>query len=205
MEADDYTDALSYLRRYSQYKRLFGPKTAFIVISGGGNVLYRSCSSQDFVDANQVKCGISISTYAHLDEQFKYMKEKLKDPAIDKNTKRVLADYNNYATRIGLTPDADPEVFRLGSPVTYAPEMKVPVMLLHGVDDPIVPAKGSIDIFRAMRAVGKRAKLVLMPGEGVHGNPDKWKPGPNFALKEAIGVVATLAYACRYLRNRFND
>jgi dipeptidyl aminopeptidase/acylaminoacyl peptidase len=74
-------------------------------------------------------------------------------------------------------------------------------MLLHGVDDPIVPANGSVDIFRAMRAVKKRAKLVLTTGEGVHGDPGKWRT----SLTELVGVLATLGYAYRYLRNRFND
>jgi len=201
MEADDYTDALSYLRLYSQYKQLFGVKTAFVVISGGCNVLYRSCSSQKFVDENRVVCGVAVAGYADLAKQFAYMKKKIEDPNIDPNTKRVLVDYNNYATRIGLTPDADPEIFRLGSPLTYAPDMKIPLMLVHGERDPIVPPEGSIEIFKIMRAVKKRVKLVLTPGEGVHGNSSKWRT----SLTELAGVLATLGYAYRYLRNRFND
>jgi len=202
MEADDYTDALAYLRTYSQYKRLFGPKTAFVVISGGGNVLYRCCSSQEFVDKNQVVCGVSIATYSRLDKQFEYMKEKLKDPNIDKNARRVLLDYNDHATRIGLTPDANPEMFRLGSPVTYAPELKVRVLVLHGESDPIVEAHNAIEI---KQAAGIMAKLRMVVGEGFHGNPEKWKLGPNFSLKEAVGVLATVGYAYHFLKKMFRQ
>jgi hypothetical protein len=200
-ESDDYTDALSYLRLYSEYKQFFGPKTAFLVISGGCNIMYRSCSSQEFVNKNNVVCGISIAAYSNLSEEFEHMRKKLKESNIDPNTKEVLTDYNDYATRIGIVPSGDPKLFRLGSPETYAPDMKKPVLLIHGVYDEIVPSSGSIHIYKTMKRAGKEAKLVLTPGEGVHGNPDKWLT----SLTELAGITATIGYAYRYLKKRFGE
>jgi hypothetical protein len=199
LEADDYVDAMTFLRSKSEFKHLFSDESAFIAISGGGNVLYRSCSSQEFVESNGVKCGVSISTYAYLAKQFEYARKIILDPDIDEHTKRVLREYLKYADKTGLSPDSNPKEFELGSPATYAADVKIPILLIHGKEDEIVPATGSLQLYEIMKNAGKKAKLILVPGQGIH-TPVSLGIWSSFAHPlETAGMLATLGYTYDYL------
>ena len=56
------------------------------------------------------------------------------------------------------------------SPLAYAAKGRTPLLILHGKDDPRVPVGQSMELYRALRTIGKApVRLVLYPGEG-HGN-----------------------------------
>lgn len=54
------------------------------------------------------------------------------------------------------------------SPQSYADQIRLPLLVLHGVDDPVVPVHQSRSLARRIRAAGGRIELHLLDGEG-HG------------------------------------
>lgn len=65
-------------------------------------------------------------------------------------------------------PDKDAEALHKLSPVTYLEQVKGPLLLIQGVDDPRVPAGESIQIHDLLEKRGVLSELILLEGEG-HG------------------------------------
>lgn len=62
----------------------------------------------------------------------------------------------------------DQEFFRQISPLTHAANVRVPVMLLHGANDPRDPVEESDQFVRAIREKGGVVEYLRFPDEG-HG------------------------------------
>lgn len=60
----------------------------------------------------------------------------------------------------------DREALRQASPLRQADRIRVPVLLVHGADDRVVPASQSRDMAEALRASGGRVQHVEQPGVG---------------------------------------
>ena len=199
MEADDYMEGMEYIRTKYDRKEMIGKDSAVVGISGGNIVVYRSCSSRDFVERHSVKCAISIAPFADLEEQFKHMKKTLKKPDIPQNVRKVLEDYDQYVESLGVSgPGSDPSLFKNGSPVTYCKDMLVGILNIHGINDKIVPATGSLKIHKEMQKNGKGIETIITPGEGIHGDLSKWKK----EIIPTLGLGASIVYAYRFLKNQ---
>jgi dipeptidyl aminopeptidase/acylaminoacyl peptidase len=73
---------------------------------------------------------------------------------------------------LGLVgPLDDHDLYRARSPVSYAGDIDVPVLVMHGDDDPVVPLSSTVDFVELMRAAGRDVELIVMEGEG-HGFRD---------------------------------
>ena len=196
-EADDYMDAMDYLRMKYPEKESIAKTSAVIGVSGGNIVVYRSCSSRGFVERHAVKCAISIAPFADLAEQFTYMKDMLKQKNPSGNVREVLEEYNKYVESLGVTStSSDPKMFESGSPITYCKGMLVRILNIHGIKDKIVPALSSLKIHKEMKRHRKGIQTVLTPGEGIHGDLSKWKK----ELIPTIGLGASLVYAYTFLK-----
>ncbi len=57
------------------------------------------------------------------------------------------------------------------SPVSYADRVSVPLLLMHGDSDPVIPLASTIDLAGRVRAAGGDVQLVIMDAEG-HGFRD---------------------------------
>jgi dipeptidyl aminopeptidase/acylaminoacyl peptidase len=56
------------------------------------------------------------------------------------------------------------------SPLTYAPQARTPILIMHGKDDPRVHPSQSMELYRYLKTLGKvPVRLVFYQGEG-HGN-----------------------------------
>jgi dipeptidyl aminopeptidase/acylaminoacyl peptidase len=64
--------------------------------------------------------------------------------------------------------EADRARYEQRSPRHYAGEIRSPLLVLHGTDDPVVPADQSADLAAAIRRAGGSVELHLFEGEG-HG------------------------------------
>ena len=64
----------------------------------------------------------------------------------------------------GGRPVDNPEWYRERSPLTYAPNVSAPVLLMHGEADFRCPISQSEEYFVALRDRGKRVELVRFPG-----------------------------------------
>jgi dipeptidyl aminopeptidase/acylaminoacyl peptidase len=65
-------------------------------------------------------------------------------------------------------PLDDVELHRARSPLSYAERIDVPLLLLHGDADPVVPVEQSIRFAERLGAAGGDVELHVLEGEG-HG------------------------------------
>lgn len=65
---------------------------------------------------------------------------------------------------LGSTPDQEPALARLASPIYHVSPTCPPIMLLHGCDDRLVPVEQSTSLAAALQAAGAVCELVVIPG-----------------------------------------
>ncbi|RPD65632.1 alpha/beta-hydrolase [Lentinus tigrinus ALCF2SS1-7] len=80
---------------------------------------------------------------------------------------------------VGGTPENDPELWRERSPVSNAANIKSPLLILHGAEDPVVPVDQAVTMLDAIKKHGGRVELRIFEGEG-HG----WRQAET--IKEAL-------------------
>jgi len=85
--------------------------------------------------------------------------------ALDATTHRFESGYTQQL--VGPLP-AERARFVERSPITVAARIRVPVLLLHGGDDPVVPAEQSAALAAALTTAGTPVEHHVLPGEG-HG------------------------------------
>jgi dipeptidyl aminopeptidase/acylaminoacyl peptidase len=69
---------------------------------------------------------------------------------------------------IGASPWLNPEVYLARSPITFAKNIRTPVLIIHGAEDIRVPAAQSKELFAALRELGRPVEYLQYPREG-HG------------------------------------
>ncbi|WP_245620191.1 alpha/beta hydrolase family protein [Phenylobacterium immobile] len=84
--------------------------------------------------------------------------------------KRMVGAYRvrraqRYWTRFMGADDAkDPDLSKI-SPSEHAGEVEIPLLMIHGRDDTVVPLEQSQIMARALEKAGKPSELVVLPGE----------------------------------------
>lgn len=78
--------------------------------------------------------------------------------------------YQHWVKRIG-DPKTDAAAIADASPIKHVEKFKVPVLMIHGAADWIVPIEQSRIMQRALRRAGKEVELIELRGEG-HGGFD---------------------------------
>jgi dipeptidyl aminopeptidase/acylaminoacyl peptidase len=68
----------------------------------------------------------------------------------------------------GKTPLEDPEIYRRLSPLTYAGNVKTPLLMTQNEEDFRVPVEQAIEFYRAVKLTETPIELYIYPGEG-HG------------------------------------
>ncbi len=97
---------------------------------------------------------------------------------------RPVFDWKNYfysspiytVERLGF-PEKNPEAYRRSSPISYAEQLKRPLLILHGLVDSNVPAQDSIQMIEKLMRLEKTKffEAMLFPSED-HGfiRPSSW-------------------------------
>lgn len=75
--------------------------------------------------------------------------------------------YKIWVERVG-DPRVDIELMKAASPAFNATKFKVPVLLIHGDKDDIVPIEQSRRMDKALRDAGKPVEFITIDGEGHH-------------------------------------
>jgi dipeptidyl aminopeptidase/acylaminoacyl peptidase len=78
------------------------------------------------------------------------------------------ADKDSYITRLIGSKFSQRDDLRENSPMYRYEDFGIPVLLIHGRLDPVVPYKHSEDLARAMRKAGKDVEFITLPRSG-HG------------------------------------
>jgi dipeptidyl aminopeptidase/acylaminoacyl peptidase len=89
------------------------------------------------------------------------------------------------------TPLEDPEIYRKLSPLTYAGNVKTPLLLTQNEKDQRVPVEQAIEFYRAVQLTGTPVELSIYPGES-HGTMK-----PNHQLDK---LRKTAAWFRKYLQ-----
>ena len=75
----------------------------------------------------------------------------------------VATAFHSYVGRSHLE---DPAAYIRQSPITYARNIKTPVLILHSEDDLRCPINQAEELFVALRLMGREPRFVRFPGEG---------------------------------------
>lgn len=63
-------------------------------------------------------------------------------------------------------PEKDREALRRLSPITYVNDIKGPLLIIQGANDPRVPVGEAVQMYEAVKAKGLDARLIIFPDEG---------------------------------------
>jgi len=64
----------------------------------------------------------------------------------------------------GGTPWERPDEYKRASPITYAPQMTTPLLVLHATNDAQTPVEQGEQLYVALRSLGRTAELAVFPG-----------------------------------------
>ena len=70
--------------------------------------------------------------------------------------------------RMGVSPNANMELYRSQSPVHHAQKIKTPFLILHGTNDGAVDWNQGLEFYSTARRLGKEVILLSYPGEPHH-------------------------------------
>jgi dipeptidyl aminopeptidase/acylaminoacyl peptidase len=143
----DVEDVIAAVRFLIDTKRADPARTAISGGSAGGYTVLVALSTSDVFRAGADHFGVSDMT------------------ALARDTHKFESRYLD--SLIGPLPQAQ-AVYDSRSPLNHLDGFKVPVLVLQGADDPVVPPNQSQRIVEALRARHVPVAYVLYPGEG-HG------------------------------------
>ena len=143
----DAEDVIAAVRFLIDTKRADPKRTAISGGSAGGYTVLVALSTSDVFRAGADHFGVSDMT------------------ALARDTHKFESRYID--SLIGPLPEAQ-AVYDSRSPLNHLDGFKVPVLVLQGADDPVVPPNQSQRIVEALRARHVPVAYVLYPGEG-HG------------------------------------
>jgi dipeptidyl aminopeptidase/acylaminoacyl peptidase len=126
------------------------------------------------LDRGVYRCAVSYAGPADLRSQFMDAREKGGDHAL------------RYWMRYVGAKDLNDAVLAELSPTAHATEVNIPVLLIHGRDDTVVPVSQSRRMAEALRAAGRPVELVELDGE------DHWLSGGATRLQMLQATVAFL-------------
>lgn len=155
----------------ARHVNAWGDKTADEIIRG--TELF--CKEHAFVDKTKIGC-IGAS-YGGFMTQYLQTKTDLFAAAISHAGISALSSYwgEGYwgigycsVANANTYPWNDPEFYTEHSPLFRADKIKTPLLLLHGNADTNVPVGESIQMFAAMKILGKEVEFVQVDGQDHH-------------------------------------
>ena len=143
----DVEDVIAAVRFLVRTQRADGMRTAISGGSAGGYTVLVALSTSDVFHAGTDRFGVSDMT------------------ALARDTHKFESRYLD--SLIGPLPEAQ-AIYDARSPLNHLDGFKVPVLVLQGADDPVVPPNQSQRIVDALRARKVPVAYILYPGES-HG------------------------------------
>lgn len=141
----DVSDGLRYLVK----EGIADPKRACIVgASYGGYAALAGVS----LESGVYRCGVSVSGISDLAKFMSWVQQD------EKQAFRYLGRF------LGVPKPGDPRLNEI-SPIKHVSEIDVPLMIIHGRDDTVVPYDQSEMIVKAMKKAGKQVEFVSLDKE----------------------------------------
>lgn len=155
----------------ARHVNAWGDKTADEIIRG--TELF--CKEHPFVDKTKIGC-IGAS-YGGFMTQYLQTKSNLFAAAISHAGISALSSYwgegywgYSYCSiaNANTYPWSNPDFFTQHSPLFHADKINTPLLLIHGNADTNVPVGESIQMFAAMKILGKEVELIEVEGQDHH-------------------------------------
>ncbi len=146
----DLSDGVAELARQG----LIDP--ARVAITGASYGGYASLAAVT-LQSGVYRCAASVSGPANMREHQAYLRERNND-----DSKTIATRY--WREFLGVKSDNDPALDVM-SPALHADKASVPIMLIHGRDDTVVPISQSHHMEAALKKAGKPVELVELKGE----------------------------------------
>ena len=139
--------------RYLASRGTIDPKRVCIVgASYGGYAALAGAS----IDTGVYRCAVSV---AGLSDLRRFVNWDSRDT--DVSSRRYWLRY------LGVTTLSDAKLTQI-SPIEHVDQIKIPVLLIHGTDDTVVPYEQSQIMFDALQKAGKPVELVRLKHEDHH-------------------------------------
>lgn len=160
---------IGYGQEFSaRHVNAWGEYTANEIIEG----TQKFCATHPFVDAKHVGClGASYGGFMtmYLQTQTNIFAAAIAHAGISNVTSYWGAGYWGYSynsvAASGSYPWNNPDLFTKHSPLFNADKINTPLLLLHGTADTNVPIGESIQLYNALKILGKNVELVTIEGE----------------------------------------
>ena len=152
----------------ARHVNAWGEKTADEIILG----TQKFCSEHNFVDSTKIGC-IGAS-YGGFMTQFLQTKTNIFAAAVSHGGISNITSYwgegywgYSYSggASAGSFPWNNPRLYTEQSPLFHADKINTPLLLLHGGADTNVPIGESIQMFNALRILGKTVEFITVDGE----------------------------------------
>lgn len=161
----DYSAALDYLRDHALELRLAGDTIILMGLSAGGHLALLFSAYYTYMKKEQRTSGIrGVVAY--------YAPAVLED-IFSPEEKSIFARVAAMATLKG-TPRTAMEAYRYYSPISWISEAMVPVVIVHGKEDTVVPFQSSVALNKKLEEAGVFHTFLVHP-EGDHGFDTKRK------------------------------
>jgi dipeptidyl aminopeptidase/acylaminoacyl peptidase len=144
----DVSDAVTYLRESG-----LADEVCIMGMSYGGYAALAGASfTPDLYD-----CAISINGVSDTAEMISYVEDRYGDASQSAAYWRLtIGGEDTNSTPAGLLEE--------NSPLNYADAIRIPVLLVHGEDDTVVPVRQSRDMRRRLEREGKEVRFVELQG-----------------------------------------
>jgi dipeptidyl aminopeptidase/acylaminoacyl peptidase len=144
----DLSDGVRALARTG----IIDPKRVCIV---GGSYGGYAALAGAAIDTGVYRCAVSVAGVSDMREMMQWKEDRSRD-------ENLLDRY--WLRYTGATSKDDPALDVI-SPIKHIDKITIPVLLIHGKDDTVVPFAQSEDMVDAMRKAGKNVSFVQLDGE----------------------------------------
>ena len=160
--------------RYLASQGTIDPKRVCIVgASYGGYAALAGAT----LDKGVYRCAVSDSGIGDLHAFLQWKRDRIRDS--DSTALR-------YENRLLGSDNIDDPALAPISPITHVADVQIPILLIHGQDDTVVPIEQSEAMEAALKAAGKPVTFVKLEGE------DHWLSKPDTRLQMLQATVTFL-------------
>jgi len=153
----DYSDAVSYIQQNAKRFGLNPDQVILMGLSAGGHLslLYATYFSKMGQKERLRGINAVVAWYSPAD-------------LLDMWDMEVASLFARFSTLtiVKEFPKKNRRSYEYFSPISWVSSRMIPTMLVHGLQDTIVPAKSSVKMFKKLREHGVQSKLKLHPTGG---------------------------------------